>query len=120
MARLLSRRADRLLPDAGVACHTTARRLLRQCEHEDRVAAAGWALLTGRGYNSNYRIYQSTDYVAIQIEMHHDTRLIPIGDAAPSQAGPPSAMGCSRGPWEGDTLVVETTNLSRPGQRLDA
>ncbi len=73
----------------------------------------GGALLTGRGYNSTYQIFQSTDHVGIQIEMHHDTRLIPIGDAAPSQVGPPTAMGSSRGHWEGDTLVVETTNLSR-------
>ena len=73
----------------------------------------GNALLSGRGYNSTYQIFQSTDYVGIQIEMHHDTRLIPIGDAAPSRVGPPTAMGSSRGGWEGDTLVVETTNLSR-------
>ena len=73
----------------------------------------GGALLSGRGYNSTYQIFQSTDYVGIQIEMHHDTRLIPIGDAAPSRVGPPTAMGSSRGRWEGDTLVVETTNLSR-------
>ena len=73
----------------------------------------GGALLSGRGYNSTYQIFQSADYVGIQIEMHHDTRLIPIGDAAPGQVGPPTAMGNSRGHWEGDTLVVETTNLSR-------
>ncbi len=73
----------------------------------------GGALLSGRGYNSTYQIFQSTDYVGIQIEMHHDTRLIPIGDAAPGAVGPPTAMGSSRGRWEGDTLVVETTNLSR-------
>ena len=73
----------------------------------------GGALLTGRGYNSTYQIFQSTNHIGIQIEMHHDTRLIPIGDAAPSQVGPPTAMGSSRGHWEGDTLVVETTNLSR-------
>ena len=73
----------------------------------------GGALLSGRGYNSTYQIFQSADYVGIQIEMHHDTRLIPIGDAAPSRVGPPTAMGSSRGRWEGDTLVVETTNLSR-------
>ncbi|HJN46100.1 MAG: hypothetical protein QGF21_14560 [Vicinamibacterales bacterium] len=73
----------------------------------------GGALLSGRGYNSNYQIFQSADHVAIQIEMHHDTRLIPIGDAAPSHVGPPSAMGSSGGHWEGDTLVVETANLSR-------
>ena len=73
----------------------------------------GGALLSGRGYNSTYQIFQSTDYVGIQIEMHHDTRLIPIGAAAPSRVGPPTAMGSSRGRWEGDTLVVETANLSR-------
>ena len=73
----------------------------------------GGALLSGRGYNSTYQVFQSTDYVGIQIEMHHDTRLIPIGDAAPDLVGPPTAMGSSRGRWEGDTLVVETTNLSR-------
>ena len=48
-----------------------------------------------------------------QLEMHHETRLIPIGAAAPSQVGAPSVMGSSRGHWEGDTLVVDTTNLSR-------
>ena len=73
----------------------------------------GGALLSGRGYNSTYQIFQSADHVGIQIEMHHDTRLIPIGDAAPDRVGPPTAMGSSRGRWEGDTLVVETTNLSR-------
>ena len=73
----------------------------------------GRPVLSGRGYNSNYQIFQSADYVGIQIEMHHETRLIPIGDAAPSQFGAPSAMGSSRGRWEGDTLVVETTNMSR-------
>ena len=73
----------------------------------------GGALLSGRGYNSTYQIFQTPDNVGIQIEMYHDTRLIPIGGAAPAEVGPPSAMGSSRGRWEGDTLVVETTNLSR-------
>ena len=73
----------------------------------------GSPLLSGRGYNSNYQIFQSADYVGIQIEMHHETRLIPIDEAAPSQVGSPSVMGSSRGHWEGDTLVVETTNLLR-------
>ena len=73
----------------------------------------GRPLLSGRGYNSNYQIFQGTDHVGIQLEMHHETRLIPIGDAAPSQVGTPSVMGSSRGHWEGDTLVVETTNFLR-------
>ena len=73
----------------------------------------GGVLLSGRGYNSTYQIIQGTDVVAVQKEMYHDTRLIPIGDGAPDPVGPRSAMGSSRGRWEGDTLVVETTNLSR-------
>ena len=77
-----------------------------------RCRGAG-ALLSGRGYNSNYQIFQSADHVAIQIEMHHETRVIPIGDAAPSQPGPATNTGSSAGRWDGDTLVFETTNLKR-------
>jgi len=77
-----------------------------------RCRGAG-AVLSGRGYNSNYQIFQSADYVAIQIEMHHETRIIPIGDVAPGEPGPVSNTGSSVGRWEGDTLVVETTNLKR-------
>ena len=73
----------------------------------------GGVLLSGRGYNSNYQIFQTVSHLAIHKEMYHETRLIPIGAAAPGQRGPRSAMGESRGRWEDDTLVVETTNLSR-------
>jgi hypothetical protein len=65
------------------------------------------------GLQRNYQIFQTSDYVAIQIEMHHETRLIPIDNAAPGRAGPRSATGSSRGHWDGDTLVVETSNLTR-------
>ena len=86
-----------------------------------RCRGAG-TLLSGRGYNSNYQIFQSADHVAIQIEMHHETRLIPIGDAAPAELGPATNTGSSRGRWDGDTLVVETTNLGRgvSGSTTDA
>ena len=73
----------------------------------------GGVLLSGRGYNSTYQVFQTPDHVAILKEMYHETRLIPIGDAAPGRLGPPSAVGSSRAHWEGDTLVVETSNLSR-------
>ena len=73
----------------------------------------GNALLTGRGYNSNYQIFQTTDLVAIRMEMYHESRFIPIGDTAPNQTGLRSKMGSSRGYWDGDTLVIETSNLSR-------
>jgi hypothetical protein len=68
--------------------------------------------MSGRGYNSNYQIFQAAEYVAIQMEMMHDTRLIPIGEGAPGQVGPRQDLGTSRGHWDGDTLVVETTNLT--------
>ena len=73
----------------------------------------GGVLLTGRGYNSTYQIFQTPTQLAILKEMYHETRMIPIGAAAPARLGPPSAVGSSRGHWDGDTLVVETTNLSR-------
>jgi hypothetical protein len=65
-------------------------------------------------YNSYYQIVQSPGYVMILVEMVHDARIIRIGD----EHLPPSIpkwMGDSVGRWEGDTLVVETTNF-RPEQ----
>jgi hypothetical protein len=64
------------------------------------------------GYNSNLQIVQGPGYVAIMQEMIHDVRIIPI-DGRPHL--PPSIrqwMGDSRGRWEGDTLVVDTTNFT--------
>jgi hypothetical protein len=67
------------------------------------------------GYNSYYHIVQTTGYVAIATERIHDVRLIPL-DGRPH---PPESVrlwnGDSRGRWEGDTLVVETTNFSERG-----
>ena len=68
--------------------------------------------MSGRGYNSNFQIFQTADGVAIQMEMMHDTRLIPIGEGPAGQVGPRQDLGSSRGHWDGDTLVVETTNLT--------
>ena len=69
--------------------------------------------MTGRGYNSNYQIVQSVGHVAILMEMMHDTRIIPLDGRPQPPASVRSDMGASRGRWEGDTLVVETTNLKR-------
>ncbi len=63
-------------------------------------------------YNSNYHIVQGRGYVMILVEMIHDARIIPLD----GREQPPDAvrqwMGLSRGRWEGDTLVVETTNFN--------
>lgn len=63
-------------------------------------------------YNNNYQIFQTKDHVAIAIEMIHSVRIIPLDGRAhlPSNVRP--WLGDSRGHWEGDTLVVETTNFS--------
>jgi hypothetical protein len=51
-------------------------------------------------------------------EIYGSVRRIPIGAPAPVLEALPSAMGRSRGHWEGDTLVVETTSLRRDGAGL--
>ena len=67
-------------------------------------------------YNNNYRIVQTRDEVAIEVEMVHDLRHIRlVGGHIP--ANMKVWMGDSLGHWEGDTLVVETTNM-RPEQNF--
>lgn len=63
-------------------------------------------------YNHNYQILQIPGYVVLLVEMIHDARIIPL-DGRP-HLGPQVRqwMGDSRGRWEGNTLVVETTNFT--------
>jgi hypothetical protein len=61
-------------------------------------------------YNNNYQIVQSRDAVAINIEMVHDTRIIPL-NAKHRTDGIRPWFGDSIGWYEGNTLVVETTNI---------
>ena len=64
-------------------------------------------------YNNTYMILQTPDYVVIQVEMIHDTRIVPL-DGHPHLPSPiRQFLGDMRGHWEGDTLVVETTNIKR-------
>ena len=64
------------------------------------------------GYDNNFEIVQTPGAVAIFMEMIHDTRIIPL-DASPHlDASVRQWLGDSRGHWEGDTLVVETTNFN--------
>ena len=80
----------------------------------------GGVPMTGRGYNSNYQIVQSPGHVAILMEMQHDTRIIPLDGRPHLPTTVRSALGDSRGHWEGDTLVVETTNLATRSRRNGA
>ena len=72
---------------------------------------AGPPMLPNYFYNNNYTIVQTKDHVMIMTEMVHDARVIRLGATkhAPSQVRP--WFGDSIGHWEGDTLVVETTNI---------
>ena len=63
-------------------------------------------------YNNNYEIVQTPGYVAILQEQIHDTRVIPLDGRAHLDSSVRQWLGDSRGRWEGNTLVVETTNFS--------
>jgi hypothetical protein len=62
-------------------------------------------------YGNSYRIVQAPGYIAITYEMVHETRVIPLDGRATLSRSIRQYMGDARGRWEGDTLVVETTNL---------
>ena len=64
------------------------------------------------GYNANYQIVQSPGYVMILTEMIHDVRVIPLDNRAQPPQDVRQWIGLSRGRWEGNTLVVETTNFN--------
>jgi len=65
-----------------------------------------------QGYNSNYQIVQAPGYVMILIEMIGDVRIIPLDGRPALNPAIRQWMGDSRGRWEGDTLIVETTNFN--------
>jgi hypothetical protein len=62
-------------------------------------------------YGNAYEITQSPGYVAIRYEMVHETRVIPVDGSAHLGSAFGFFMGDARGHWDGDTLVVETTNI---------
>jgi hypothetical protein len=64
--------------------------------------------------NTLLQIVQTRDYVVIETEMIHDTRIIPLGVGHRSPGGVRPWMGESVGHWDGETLVVETTGFN-PG-----
>src|SRR5580700_1110372 len=64
------------------------------------------------GYNSNLQIVQGAGYVAIEQEMIHDVRIIPTDGRPHLPADVHQWLGDSRGHWEGNTLVVDTTNFT--------
>ncbi|MEQ1857183.1 MAG: hypothetical protein ABL963_11960 [Longimicrobiales bacterium] len=93
-----------------------------QYDHPELRPLAERCFVFGRGvappmspngaYNNNYTIVQTADHVLIMSEMVHDVRVIRIGAPDPLSAHMRPWFGDSWGRWEGDELVVETTNLN--------
>ena len=71
-------------------------------------------------YGNSYQILQAPGYVAIRYEMIHETRVIPLDGRPHAAPEIRSYMGDPRGHWEGDTLVVETTNFRDEGAYRNA
>jgi hypothetical protein len=79
-----------------------------RCIIMDRI---GPPMLAG-AYNNNYQIVQVPGYVMILVEMIHDVRIIPLDGRPHLPQQVRQWTGSYRGRWEGDTLVVETTNFN--------
>ncbi len=69
--------------------------------------------MTPSAYNNNMQLFQTEDHVVILNEMVHNTRIIPLDQRPPLPGAVRQWVGDSRASWEGDTLVVETTNFLR-------
>jgi hypothetical protein len=109
--RLAARRGD-----GGVADGPEQRSLGERCILS--FGSSAGPPMTSLLYNNNYQIVQSANSVVILVEMVHDARVIRLN----SKHRPASVrtwMGDSIGWWEGETLVVETTNF-RPDQSFRA
>jgi hypothetical protein len=76
---------------------------------QERCITYGSPQLTA-GYQSYSQIFQTSDAVALETEMIHDVRIIPLDGRPHLPSTIQFWLGDSRGHWEGDTLVVDTTN----------
>jgi len=79
-----------------------------RCIHMDRV---GPPMLPG-AYNNNYQIVQVPGYVMILVEMLHYVRIVPLDGRPHLPSNVRQWTGSYRGRWEGDTLVVDSTNFT--------
>jgi hypothetical protein len=77
----------------------------------ERCITRGLPMIPGP-YNNNYQILQTPGYVAIFHEMIHDARIVPLDGRPHIGSNIRQWFGDSRGRWEGDTLVVESTNFT--------
>jgi hypothetical protein len=85
------------------------RALIERCIQVDPV------LLPNPFYNNNHQIVQAPGYVMIVSEVIHQARIIPLNGNARVDGRVADWFGESRGRWEGQTLVIETTNFREDG-----
>ena len=64
-----------------------------------------------QSYNQNVQIFQTPEHVVLLNEMVHSARVVLLGDQPALPDGIRQWLGSSRGRWEGDSLVVTTTNF---------
>jgi hypothetical protein len=67
------------------------------------------------GYNNNVQIVQGRDTIVVFTEMVHEARFVPLDGRPHLPASVRQWQGDSRGRWEGDTLVIDTTNFRKDG-----
>jgi hypothetical protein len=96
-----------------------ARRLRPADGPEDRtlgdrciLIGSGGAPMVPMSYNNHVQVVQSRDRVVLLNEMIHEARMIPLGERTPLPPGVRQLTGDSHGRWEGDTLVIETSNFT--------
>ena len=113
--RLPPRTAERQAYEASAEAQRrrTARRGRGPADMDlgDRCLVYRHVPITSSGYNNHVHVLQSPGYVAIFQEQIHDFRIIPVFDQPELPDQVRLWLGVSRGHWDGDTLVVETTNF---------
>jgi len=71
-------------------------------------------------YNNNVQLFQTEDAVVLLAEMNHNVRVVPLDGSGHLDATIRQWTGDARGRWDGDTLVVETTNFLRETNFMQA
>jgi hypothetical protein len=107
-ARNAKRAADRKALGMGPSDNPENRGLAERCITGFNAGPP----FSSSAYNNNIQFVQTKDHVVIVNEMVHDARIVPLDGRPHAPLSIRPWMGDSRGKWEGDTLVVETTNFS--------
>ena len=112
-------RLPALTPEAQRAADARAEIRRRNAEGPEERSLAERCLLFNAGppllpgpYNNNLQIVQTSDFVVIANEMIHDVRVVPLDGRPHLPPGVRRWLGDPRGRWEGNTLVVDSTNFS--------